>query len=311
MSFPLSQLLRLAVLLLMPLWLSLTVDSLGLVQSFPTTISSWRRASTDPSSATLVPPSGWRESRYLAANPDVAAAVRDGQIANGYTHYVQFGRAEGRNIGLPPAGFAAPVAPPSSPPVPALAALPTPTAPAPGEAHPKAQTDPSRESTPPARKPTVPPQAAAPQPAPEPVGELPAVKPTPPPADPPAAARNGSAGGGQVFRIRTAHSDSGVRVVLDIDQPLQINALRSRADGQLMVPLVGTRWLAAPAGPLFPSAVTYRIERKGEDIQLLFSAAGAKKTVQLAGSSILPPDKERGHRLVLDLVLQPATKARE
>jgi predicted SAM-dependent methyltransferase len=36
------------------------------------------------------------EHFYLAANPDVAMAIRDGRFATGYEHYVQFGRAEGR-----------------------------------------------------------------------------------------------------------------------------------------------------------------------------------------------------------------------
>src|SRR5690606_19679356 len=37
------------------------------------------------------------EARYLAANPDVAAAVEDGSITSGLAHYQQTGQAEGRS----------------------------------------------------------------------------------------------------------------------------------------------------------------------------------------------------------------------
>jgi hypothetical protein len=39
------------------------------------------------------------ENAYLAANPDVAAAVRAGKVASGRDHYEQWGRAEGRSAG--------------------------------------------------------------------------------------------------------------------------------------------------------------------------------------------------------------------
>lgn len=43
--------------------------------------------------------SQFNESGYLAANPDVAAAVFSGAIASGLAHYTAWGRAEGRKTG--------------------------------------------------------------------------------------------------------------------------------------------------------------------------------------------------------------------
>ncbi|MDX2104155.1 MAG: hypothetical protein SF002_16650 [Alphaproteobacteria bacterium] len=48
-----------------------------------------------------------RQQAYLDANPDVAAAVAAGTISNAYSHYLQFGRGEGRTFargGFLPAG---------------------------------------------------------------------------------------------------------------------------------------------------------------------------------------------------------------
>ena len=42
---------------------------------------------------------GFNESRYLEANPDVAEAVNDGVFLSGFAHYVSFGAAEGRFYG--------------------------------------------------------------------------------------------------------------------------------------------------------------------------------------------------------------------
>lgn len=41
-------------------------------------------------------PKGFNEVGYLSANPDVAAAMRNGQFQSGYQHYQQFGLNEGR-----------------------------------------------------------------------------------------------------------------------------------------------------------------------------------------------------------------------
>ncbi|MCC7204036.1 MAG: choice-of-anchor D domain-containing protein [Phycisphaeraceae bacterium] len=43
-----------------------------------------------------VAPNLYDESWYLAANPDIAAAVNDGTFVSGYAHFLDFGQAEGR-----------------------------------------------------------------------------------------------------------------------------------------------------------------------------------------------------------------------
>lgn len=42
------------------------------------------------------------EAEYLAAHPDVAAAVRDAMFPSGLDHYEKFGQAEGRSLKAPP-----------------------------------------------------------------------------------------------------------------------------------------------------------------------------------------------------------------
>jgi len=49
----------------------------------------------------LTPPPDWRENAYLAANPDVAEAVRTGSFDSGYDHYRLAGSREGRSGGFP------------------------------------------------------------------------------------------------------------------------------------------------------------------------------------------------------------------
>ncbi len=41
-------------------------------------------------------PRGWDDEAYLARNPDVAKAVRSGELRSGYEHFVRWGRAEAR-----------------------------------------------------------------------------------------------------------------------------------------------------------------------------------------------------------------------
>jgi hypothetical protein len=45
--------------------------------------------------------SAFDEQSYLAANPDVAAAIRRGEYSSGHEHYVNFGYLEGRDGGGP------------------------------------------------------------------------------------------------------------------------------------------------------------------------------------------------------------------
>ncbi|MCB1103211.1 MAG: glycosyltransferase [Cephaloticoccus sp.] len=41
------------------------------------------------------------ETRYLAANPDVATAISEGAVTSGWEHYLSFGQYEGRDTGSP------------------------------------------------------------------------------------------------------------------------------------------------------------------------------------------------------------------
>ncbi|CBS91574.1 hypothetical protein [Azospirillum lipoferum] len=304
------QLLRLLLLLLTPMWLSLAVEGLGLHESL---MSGLRR--TPPVDSTLAPPTGWRERGYLAANPDVAAAVRTGQISSGYAHYVQHGRAEGR-----PGGFAEPgredaakavphakpaaqpaVLPPKQPAAPPSPAIPIPAAPVPA-----VKPDP-RDDAAPART--------------EPAVEVlrPAVKPVPDSSAQPVRFQPAAPSGPQrpesqrhVERIRTANGGDGLRVVLDLDQDPRYETPVRRPDGRLEVRLPGTLWQAAPSGRLPATALGYRAERDGSGTRLLFSdddGTGEDGPVRLLAVSTLPPDKDRGHRLVIDVALPSMAKA--
>jgi len=48
------------------------------------------------------PSNPWREDMYLAANPDVAAAVARGEFTSGLAHYQTHGQEEGRELGFTP-----------------------------------------------------------------------------------------------------------------------------------------------------------------------------------------------------------------
>ena len=314
---PIPQLLRLLLLLLTPLWLSLAVEGLGLQGSMPSLLSNWRRSAEVDT--TLAPPKGWRERAYLAANPDVAAAVRNGQLSSGYAHYVRQGRAEGRRGGfVEQVGDAAKPAPAQSAPErpsqvqpaqlqpvetqpaaqPAAAPIPAPSIPAPPL---------------PAAKPE--PQDGAPALRTEPAVEIlrPGVKPAP---DTPARSSGiqtvaASTTPRHVERIRTANGGDGLRVVLDLDLDPRFEPPVRRPDGRLEVMLPGTLWQAAPSGRLPATTLAYRAERNGTGTRLLFSdEEGDAKgdAVRLLAVSTLAPDKDRGHRLLIDVAL-PSMKA--
>lgn len=300
---PIPQLLRLLLLLLTPLWLSLAVEGLGLQGSMPSLLSNWRRSAEVDT--TLAPPKGWRERAYLAANPDVAAAVRNGQLSSGYAHYVRQGRAEGRR-----GGFAEQVGETAKP-APAQAA-PTQPAPAQPSAQPAAAPIPAPPI--PAAKPE--PQDGAPALRTEPAVEIlrPGVKPAPDaPARPPAVQTvAASATPRHVERIRTANGGDGLRVVLDLDQDPRFETPVRRPDGRLEVMLPGTLWQAAPSGRLPATTLAYRAERSGAGTRLLFSdEEGDAKgdAVRLLAVSTLAPDKDRGHRLLIDVALPSMAKA--
>jgi hypothetical protein len=302
---PISQLLRLLLLLLTPMWLSLAVEGLGLHGSL---MSGLRR--TPQIDSALAPPTGWRERGYLAANPDVVAAIRSGQASSGYAHYVQHGRAEGRTggfveLGKEPAKAVPPAQAATRPPAQLAAQLAA------------AQTAVSQ------------PVASPAPPVPVPAAPVPAVKPDPrgdaAPAQPVSfqpAARPGTQrpeaqrpeGQRHVERIRTANGGDGLRIVLDLDQDPRYETPVRRPDGRLEVRLPGTLWQAAPSGRLPATALGYRAERDGGGTRLLFSdedgeddAKGAP--VRLLAVSTLAPDKDRGHRLVIDVALPSMAKA--
>jgi hypothetical protein len=66
------------------------------------TLDSWLPRPEKPSfTIGLTPPADWQERAYLAANPDVADAVRNGLFESGYEHYRMAGLREGRNGGFP------------------------------------------------------------------------------------------------------------------------------------------------------------------------------------------------------------------
>ncbi len=304
---PIPQLLRLLLLLLTPLWLSLAVEGLGLQGSMPSLLSNWRRSAEVDT--TLAPPKGWRERAYLAANPDVAAAVRNGQLSSGYAHYVRQGRAEGRR-----GGFAEQVGDAAKP-APAQPASEKPLQAQPVEAQPPAQPAAAPIPAPPipAAKPE--PQDGAPALRTEPAVEIlrPGVKPAP---DTPARSSGiqtvaASTTPRHVERIRTANGGDGLRVVLDLDQDPRFETPVHRPDGRLEVMLPGTLWQAAPSGRLPATTLAYRAERNGTGTRLLFSdedGDAKEEAVRLLAVSTLAPDKDRGHRLLIDVAL-PSMKA--
>lgn len=315
---PIPQLLRLLLLLLTPLWLSLAVEGLGLQGSMPSLLSNWRRSAEVDT--TLAPPKGWRERAYLAANPDVAAAVRNGQLSSGYAHYVRQGRAEGRR-----GGFAEQVGETAKPapaqPAPEKPSQAQPAQVQPVEPQPAAQPAATSIPAPPIPAPPIPPAKPEPQDdAPalrtEPAVEIlrPGVKPAPDASTRASGIQTvaSTATPRHVERIRTANGGDGLRVVLDLDQDPRFEAPVRRSDGRLEVMLPGTLWQAAPSGRLPATTLAYRAERSGTGTRLLFSDEdGDAKgdAVRLLAVSTLAPDKDRGHRLLIDVALPSMAKA--
>lgn len=320
---PISQLLRLLLLLLTPLWLSLAVEGLGLHGSL---MSGLRR--TPQIDSALAPPTGWRERSYLAANPDVVAAIRSGQASSGYAHYVQHGRAEGRTGGFveldkepakavhPAKAATRPATQPATQPAATQPVVSQPVAsPVPAAPVPAVKPDPRDDAAPVQAEPAVEVLRPGVKPVPDapaqPVSFQPGARPGTqrPDAQRPEAQRH-------VERIRTANGGDGLRVVLDLDQDPRYETPVRRPDGRLEVRLPGTLWQAAPSGRLPATALGYRAERDGGGTRLLFSdedGAGEDDAkggpVRLLAVSTLAPDKDRGHRLVIDVALPSMTKA--
>lgn len=56
----------------------------------------WKDLLTVAKSINLQVPGTFDEAAYLDNNPDVASAVESGEFRNGYSHYIRYGRSEGR-----------------------------------------------------------------------------------------------------------------------------------------------------------------------------------------------------------------------
>lgn len=278
-----TTILRLILLLLTPLWLSLGAEMLGLRLSLPDLLSDWARK--DKADPTLVPPLGWRESAYLAANPDVAAAVRDGLLPSGYDHYTRFGRAEGRP--------GVPVTPPTPAPMTPAPVVPAPMASAPVASAPVA----SATEKPPEPEPAAPViPDTAPHPAPPAIASAPKPAPKPATADGPLL----------VSRMRTAVNADMIRIVLDLDGPARFEPPVRRKADRLEIGLPGTLWKTNTIGSIPATPLTYRAETSGTSSRLIVSG---EAPIEIKALFTLPPDQQRGHRLVIDVAV-PAPRKR-
>ncbi len=129
----------LALILLLPWFASAIQEQSGVQFDFTRHLIDRSRLPLDDGQ-----PLEWNERAYLAANPDVAAAVTAGALLSGYQHYQLYGMNEGRRGGLPETVGASPVpapalapsaSPPSTPPAtapepqPAVVAADPPAAP--------------------------------------------------------------------------------------------------------------------------------------------------------------------------------------
>ena len=92
------RLLIVALIALTPMALSYVSQETGT----RVTLDSWLpRPEKPPFMVGQTPPPDWQERAYLAANPDVADAVRNGLFESGYEHYRMAGLREGRSGGFP------------------------------------------------------------------------------------------------------------------------------------------------------------------------------------------------------------------
>lgn len=92
------RLLIVALIALIPMALSYMTQTTG----YRVALDLWLpRAERPPFAIGRTPPSEWQERAYLAANPDVADAVRDGIFESGYEHFRMAGLREGRSGGFP------------------------------------------------------------------------------------------------------------------------------------------------------------------------------------------------------------------
>ncbi|PWC34861.1 hypothetical protein TSO221_30955 [Azospirillum sp. TSO22-1] len=251
--------------------------------------SSWVK--TEPAGSDGAgPPAGWREHVYLARNPDVAAAVRQGALRSGYEHYVRFGQAEGRTGGF--ATTAAPPAQPTSPaPAPVTAAAapetPPPSPPAVVAAMPAA----------PRTHPQSPPQSP-PQPSPPAVVPV-AVPPAKPPVPGPAPAASTAPSAVLVSGIRAGAHDGFTRIVLDVSAQPRLERAAQSAPRAVGIEMPNAVWRMARQGRLTTKALGYRVEEGARGASRL--TIESPDPIQLKSMFVLPPEGDRGYRVVLDV----------
>jgi N-acetylmuramoyl-L-alanine amidase len=114
-----------------------------------------------------------------------------------------------------------------------------------------------------------------------------------------AATVSGVISAAEVRAIRIGTNDSGTRVVLDLSGPAKFNAFQLDDPGRVVVDVSHSKLktsLAMPAGEGAVTAVRSG-KRPNNGLRLVFEVNGNFKLA----TEVLAPDKDGGHRLVLDL----------
>jgi N-acetylmuramoyl-L-alanine amidase len=114
-----------------------------------------------------------------------------------------------------------------------------------------------------------------------------------------AATVSGVISAAEVRAIRIGTNDSGTRVVLDLSGPARFSAFQLDDPGRVVVDVSHSKLKTALAMPAGGGAVTAvrSGKRPNNGLRLVFEVSG---NVKLA-TEVLTPDKDGGHRLVLDL----------
>jgi N-acetylmuramoyl-L-alanine amidase len=114
-----------------------------------------------------------------------------------------------------------------------------------------------------------------------------------------AATVSGVTTAADVRAIRIGTRDSGTRIVLDLSGPARFNAFQLDDPGRVVVDVSHSKLKPALAMPAAEGAVTAvrSGKRPNNGLRLVFDVRGS---VELA-TEVLAPDKDGGHRLVIDL----------
>ncbi|HYG89667.1 MAG TPA: hypothetical protein VD978_25815 [Azospirillum sp.] len=294
----------LLALSLVPWGLSIVGTSLGIAVFPGPLLSSWVKsgASEEVAPNPDRPPADWLEAVYLARYPDVGKAVKAGTLRSGYSHYVLFGRDEGRTGAFAPAPLPAPP-PAAAPPPVAVAVTEASRVPPPVAAPPQPQAP-----GPPAPSfPTQSVQAAWVAPP-----GLPGRKPAPssveisPPAAapaPPAGSRRAVEPAVSVSGIRAGAHDGFTRIVLETNAPIRLGKPVQRDPRSLDVGLPNAVWQPARQGHLASRLLRYRVEATAEGGNRLL--IDSDRAIRLKSLFSLSADGNRHHRLILDLAPGP------